>query len=161
MILDEMKEISSGHLIVIAMKIVPAVPAELGLWSGNRRFQERLVPNLERSPVPFNVIAMNLQHLVHREEERLHSLFSELPQRGAILSIHFSQAVRNFFRRAASDVGVTIRRFPSVVMVSGVSVLIFQQVKDPAIDHERQTVAMLGQFLNHLSLPTRYYNVYP
>jgi hypothetical protein len=86
MILDEAKEIGCGHFVQIAMKVVPA---ESGLWSGKCRVQESLIPDSERSTVPFNLVAMDFQHLVQREEKRLHSLFSEFSQCRTILPIYF------------------------------------------------------------------------
>jgi hypothetical protein len=73
---------------------------------------------------------MNLQHLVQREEERLHPI-GRAPQRRSILPIHFGQGGAE-----SLPAGSILRRdddqaFPSVLIVSGVSALMSNRSRIP------------------------------
>ncbi len=59
MVLHKVKEIGRCHLIQIIMKIMSLKP---GLRSGDRRFEQPIVTDTQRSTVPFNFRRIWVSH---------------------------------------------------------------------------------------------------
>jgi hypothetical protein len=50
---------------------VQKLAAERSLWRGYRRFEPRCVAKAGRSAIPFDLLLMNLQDFIQRQEDRL------------------------------------------------------------------------------------------
>ncbi len=75
MIPHDVKDAGGSHLDDVRME---RPSRQAGAWHGERRTQERRVPNPRAASVPRDLIPVDLQSLVQAEEVRTHCLLGEL-----------------------------------------------------------------------------------
>lgn len=84
MIGSDVEQVCSRHLVERRVKILSS---ERRLWLSNCRDQKADISNARTATVPRQLIAMNLQNFVEREENRLHHLFRQATKGVAVLLI--------------------------------------------------------------------------
>ena len=142
----DMKKIGRSHLEKVTVQIATAEPGCRHCKGGLEKPQ---VPDTGLSSVSFNLVPMDLQHFGETEEIRCHTSVRQFLESLTVTAVRCLQSLFEFFL----TLGVTYGGNDEHLSVSGnikrgVSVYL-QKIEDGTVDHQRQTVSMFSQILDH------------
>ncbi len=141
MILDDMKEIGRRHIKDVVMQITPA---ELDSRRRQGGLQKPDVPDVHNSAIPLDLVAVDFDDLIKPKECRIHLSVRQSLQRPAVPPVGLRQGLLERLFALPIPHGGDDKHLPVGGNIERRVVIDLQEIEHASLDHECQTVSMLG-----------------
>jgi hypothetical protein len=114
------------------------------------------IPDARAFSVPFDHIPVNFNHLIQRQEDRIHRLVGKSFEHPTVFTISLLECSAE----ALLFVWISNRRDNEAFSIcghrEGSLCVNFKEIQHPSVDHEGETISVLGKMLNHGINPSRF-----